>query len=92
MMQYFLTSVDFKMMLKYRRVKVRFLSLGTCVKDSRSLSEEAVAFVRSSPLADDAVHNYFGAPLSIHSGSDHFTQIAVDAQVTFFLYLFSAHI
>uniref|UniRef100_A0A915B0J3 Sema domain-containing protein n=2 Tax=Parascaris univalens TaxID=6257 RepID=A0A915B0J3_PARUN len=54
---------------------------GTCVKDSRTLSEEAVAFVRSSPLADDAVHNYFGAPLSIHSGSDHFTQIAVDAQV-----------
>ncbi|KHN76983.1 Semaphorin-1A [Toxocara canis] len=54
---------------------------GTCVKDSRTLSEEAVAFVRSSPLVDDAVHNYFGAPLSIHSGSGHFTQIAVEAQV-----------
>ncbi|VDK44696.1 unnamed protein product [Anisakis simplex] len=54
---------------------------GTCVKDSRTLSEEAVAYARSSPLVQESVHNYFGAPLSIHSGIDHFTQIAIDPQV-----------
>ncbi|VDK56599.1 unnamed protein product [Gongylonema pulchrum] len=30
---------------------------------------------------DDAIQNYFGAPVAVHSGLDHFTQISVDAQV-----------
>uniref|UniRef100_A0A8R1XR35 Sema domain-containing protein n=1 Tax=Onchocerca volvulus TaxID=6282 RepID=A0A8R1XR35_ONCVO len=54
---------------------------GKCTNDSRLLPEEAVAFARANPLMNEAVPNYFGAPIAIHTGLDHFTQIVVDAQV-----------
>ncbi|VDN02870.1 unnamed protein product [Thelazia callipaeda] len=54
---------------------------GNCVNDSRLLPEEAVAFARANPLMAEAIPNYFVAPVVVHSGFDHFTQIAVDAKV-----------
>nr|CRZ24867.1 BMA-SMP-2 [Brugia malayi] len=54
---------------------------GKCANNSRLLPEEAVAFARSNPLMNEAIPNYFGAPIAIHTGLDHFTQIVIDAQV-----------
>ncbi len=56
---------------------------GQCVADSRSLSEESLAFARANHLMADAVDNFFDAPLIVHAGHniDRFTKIVVDAQV-----------
>uniref|UniRef100_A0A915PVP5 Sema domain-containing protein n=1 Tax=Setaria digitata TaxID=48799 RepID=A0A915PVP5_9BILA len=54
---------------------------GKCTNNSRLLPEEAVAFARANPLMNEAVPNYFSAPIAIHTGLDHFTQITIDAQV-----------
>ena len=57
-----------------------------CVSDSRSLSEEAVAFAVTHPLLERAVANFFDRPLYVHTdGADEvdsrYTHVAVDAQV-----------
>uniref|UniRef100_A0A0R3RXL2 Sema domain-containing protein n=1 Tax=Elaeophora elaphi TaxID=1147741 RepID=A0A0R3RXL2_9BILA len=54
---------------------------GKCTNNSQLLPEEAVAFARANPLMNEAVPNYFGAPIAIHTGLDHFTQIVIDPQV-----------
>ncbi|KAM3722400.1 Semaphorin-1A [Dirofilaria immitis] len=54
---------------------------GKCTNNSRLLPEEAVAFARANPLMNEAIPNYFGAPIAIHTGQNHFTQIIVDPQV-----------
>ncbi|EFO16578.2 hypothetical protein LOAG_11927 [Loa loa] len=54
---------------------------GKCTNNSRLLPEKAVAFARANPLMNEAIPNYFGAPIAIHTGLDHFTQIVIDAQV-----------
>ncbi|VDK76169.1 unnamed protein product [Litomosoides sigmodontis] len=54
---------------------------GKCTNNSRLLPEEAVAFARANPLMNEAISNYFRAPIAIHTGLDHFTQIVIDPQV-----------
>lgn len=56
---------------------------GKCTNNSRLLPEEAVAFARANPLMNEAIPNYFRAPIAIHTGLDHFTQIVIDPQVCF---------
>lgn len=67
--------------IEQSRLAVLIDLLGTCVPDSRKLPEETIAYARTNLLMDESVQNYFGAPLAVHSGADHFTQISVDAQV-----------
>jgi semaphorin 6 len=38
-----------------------------CVADSKSLSEEAVAFAVTHPLLQDAVSSFFERPLIVHT-------------------------
>lgn len=42
-----------------------------------------IASLRANLILDDSIQNHFNSPISIYSGSDRFTQIAVDPQVYF---------
>lgn len=55
---------------------------GTCINDTKSLSDTTLNFVRTHSLMDDNVRPFFGAPLVVRTGlGARFTVLAVDPQV-----------
>ncbi len=55
---------------------------GTCINNTKSLSDQNLNFIKTHSLMDDTVPPFFGAPLVIRTGlSSRFTVVAVDPQV-----------
>ncbi len=55
---------------------------GTCINDTKSLSDQNLNFIKTHSLMDETVLPFFGAPLVVRSGlTSRFTVVAVDPQV-----------
>ena len=55
---------------------------GSCVNNSKVLSDANLDFIKTHPLMDEAVPPFFGTPVLTRTGNTGFTSIDVDAQVT----------
>ena len=56
---------------------------GSCMNDTKSLSDSSLNFIKRHTIMDETVSAFFGAPIVVRTGvlSSRFTAIAVDPQI-----------